>query len=247
MHSPTLENHEDATSPWSALTGVRSVKVAPFGRPVDAEVVVPGSKSVSNRALILAGMAEGTTRLTGVLRSDDTWWCIDALKRLGCAIEVSDDAVTIAGIGRRRPRPSGTLHVGSAGTVARFLPPFLAAGGAGEWRVTASKQMSKRPVAPLFKALQDGGGKIRFEGVEGGFPAVITGDSFAGGKLAMSGSVSSQFISGILLGAPQSRQGVSARRRRRHRPGRLCAHHHGRDGAFRRLGDRRRRDSPNSR
>ena len=68
--------------------------------------------------------------------------------------------------------------------------------------------MRKRPVAPLFEALRRGGGRIAFEGIEGGFPAAITGNSFIGGKLAMSGKVSSQFISGILLGAPQSRDGV---------------------------------------
>jgi 3-phosphoshikimate 1-carboxyvinyltransferase len=199
---------DDALTPWSALTDVHAVRVAPLGRSINAELVVPGSKSVSNRALILAGMSEGTTVLTGVLRSDDTYWCIDALKRLGASVGVSDTRVTIAGIGRRRPQTKGTVHVGSAGTIARFLPPFLAAGEAGEWRVTASKQMSKRPVAPLFDALTQGGGRIAFEGVAGGFPAVISGNSFAGGALTMSGAVSSQFISGILLGAPQSRLGV---------------------------------------
>lgn len=198
---------DDALTPWSALTGVAAVRIASLGRPVDATVVVPGSKSVSNRALILAGMAEGRTRLTGLLRSDDTYWCADALKRLGCGITFDGLDATIEGIGRRRPR-SGIVHVGSAGTVARFLPPFLAAGEAGRWTVTASRQMSKRPVAPLFEALRQGGAGIAFAGAEGCFPAIIDGGSFAGGPIAMSGKVSSQFISGLLLGAPQSRLGV---------------------------------------
>lgn len=198
---------DDALTPWSALTGVAAVRIAPLRRPVDATVVVPGSKSVSNRALILAGMATGRTRLTGLLRSDDTYWCADALRRLGCGVAFEGLDATIEGIGRRRPR-SGIVHVGSAGTVARFLPPFLAAGEAGRWTVTASRQMSKRPVAPLFEALRQGGATIAFAGAEGCFPAIIDGGSFAGGPIAMSGKVSSQFISGLLLGAPQSRLGV---------------------------------------
>lgn len=93
--------------------------------------------------------------------------------------------------------------------MARFLPPFLVAGDAGEWRVTASRQMSRRPVAPLFDALKEGGAEIAFEGGPGCFPARFRGGSFLGGDLAMSGKVSSQFISGLLLGAAQSRDGVN--------------------------------------
>ena len=183
----TAQEPDDALTPWSELTGVKSITIAPSRTPVTAEVTVPGSKSVSNRALILAGMAEGRTKLTGLLRSDDTWWCSDALRRLGATVEFDGFDATIDGIGRRRPEKEGIVHVGSAGTVARFLPPFLAAGEAGQWTVTASQQMRKRPVAPLFEALRRGGGRIAFEGIEGGFPAAITGNSFIGGKLAMSG------------------------------------------------------------
>jgi 3-phosphoshikimate 1-carboxyvinyltransferase len=198
---------DDALTPWSSLGDVAAIRVEPLGRPVQAELAVPGSKSLSNRALILAAMAEGTTRLTGLLRSDDTYWCADALRRLGAEIDFEGMDATITGIGRRRPR-QGILHVGSAGTVARFLPPCLVAGEAGEWRVTASRQMTRRPVAPLFDALRQGGGSIAFEGEAGCFPAVLRGDSFAGGALTMSGKVSSQFISGVLMGAAQSRNGV---------------------------------------
>lgn len=199
--------HEDSLTPWTSLVGVDAIRVAPLGRPVIAEMAIPGSKSVSNRALILAAMAEGTTELTGLLRSDDTYWCTDALGRLGADIALDGMRARVTGIGRRRPR-SGPLHVGSAGTLARFLPPFLAAGDAGSWRVTASRQMSKRPVAALFEALRAGGARIECPDVANCYPAVIAGDTFAGGRLAMSGKVSSQFISGVLLGAAQSRNGV---------------------------------------
>ncbi|HEX4186038.1 MAG TPA: hypothetical protein VHY78_09265, partial [Stellaceae bacterium] len=202
------ESFEDALTPWSTLSGVAAARVRPLGRAIEARLAVPGSKSLSNRALILAAMAEGTTNLSGLLLSDDTYWCADALRRLGVEIAVNGMAATVHGIGRRRPRPEGPIHVGSSGTLARFLPPFLAAGEVGQWRVTASRQMTRRPVAPLFEALRQGGAEIAFLGDPGCFPAVFAGGSFAGGRLSMSGRVSSQFISGMLLGAAQSRLGV---------------------------------------
>jgi 5-enolpyruvylshikimate-3-phosphate synthase len=127
-------------------------------------------------------MAEGTTNLSGLLLSDDTYWCADALRRLGAEIAVNGMAATVRGIARRRPRPEGPIHVGSSGTLARFLPPFLTAGEVGQWRVTASRQMTRRPVAPLFEALRLGGAEIAFFGDPGCFPAVFTGGSFAGGR-----------------------------------------------------------------
>ncbi len=197
----------DSGTPWSALDGVKAIRIAPASKPIVADIVVSGSKSLSNRALIIAGMAEGTTRLEGLLRSDDTWWCADALRRLGVGVEFDGAGARIAGIGRSRPK-SGELHVGSAGTIARFLPPMLAAGGKGKWKITASRQMSQRPVAALFDALRAGGAKIECLEKENCFPVIIHGSSFSGGQLAMSGAVSSQFISGILIGAAQTTNGV---------------------------------------
>ncbi len=202
-----IEDLPDSETPWTALKGVKSIKVAPASGPVMAELMVSGSKSVSNRALILAAMATGTSELTGLLRSDDTWWCADALKRLGAGVEFEGTSATIAGIGRTRPK-SGPLHVGSAGTIARFLPPMLTAGDPGTWKISASKQMSKRPVGALFDALRAGGARIEHPGEQNCFPAIVYGDSFAGGEISMSGAVSSQFISGVLMGGGQAKEGV---------------------------------------
>ncbi len=197
----------DAETPWTALKGVTSVVVEPHPEPLVAELAVSGSKSFSNRALILAAMAKGETQLTGLLRSDDTYWCADALRKLGAGVTLSGTSVSVAGMGRLRP-DSADLHVGSAGTLARFLPPFLAAGDPGTFRVTASKQMSTRPVGPLFDAMRAGGARIVSEGAHNCYPVTIHGGTFRGGPLTMSGSVSSQFISGILLGAAQTKEGV---------------------------------------
>jgi len=198
---------EDAETPWTALKGVGSVKISPLAGPVVGDIMVPGSKSFSNRALIIAAMAVGRTKLTGLLRSDDTYWCADVLRRLGADVDFKNITANINGIGRQRPK-SGVLHVGSAGTMARFLPCFLSAGEAGEWRVTASQQMSGRPVGPLFDALRKLGADITSLELENCYPVLITGNSFHGGRLAMAGNVSSQFISGILMGAAQAPQGL---------------------------------------
>ena len=207
-HRTDTEPALDADSPWTALKGVTSVVVSSAAGPVRAKVTVPGSKSISNRALILAAFAEGRSLLTGLLKSDDTWWCADALKRLGAAITFDGDTCTVDGIGRDRPVPEGRLHVGSAGTAARFLPGLLAAGAPGEWTVTSSKQMAKRPVGPLFDALRAGGAGISSLQNENCYPAVITGGSFRGGACEMAGNVSSQFISGLLMAGPQAPDGL---------------------------------------
>lgn len=197
----------DAESPWTALKGVKSMRVAAHADPLSGAIMVPGSKSVSNRALIIAAMAEGETELTGLLRSDDIYWCAHSLRELGAKVEFDDTTSRVVGIGRTRPA-AARLHVGSAGTVARFLPPFLCAGDAGEFTVTASKQMSSRPVGPLFDALRAGGAKIDCPELENCYPIVVTGGSFKGGELTMAGNLSSQFISGVLLGGAMSEQGL---------------------------------------
>ncbi len=201
------DDFEDSATPWTALRGVKAIRIAPAGGPVSGELAVSGSKSVSNRALIIAGMARGRSALDGLLRSDDTWWCADVLRRLGCGVEFDGTRAVIEGLGGGQPL-SGHLHVGSAGTISRFLPPVLAAGKPGQFRITASRQMSKRPVGPLFEALRAGGGRIDCLERENSYPAIVHGNSFRGGAITMSGAVSSQFISGILMGGGMAEKGL---------------------------------------
>lgn len=192
----------DGRSPWAGLQGVRFAEVRPAGGKITGTVTVPGSKSFTNRALILAGAAAGPSELTGLLRSDDSYWCIDALRRLGIAIEVEGTAARVSGCGARWPNPAAEVFIGAAGTIGRFLPGVLAAAPSGRYRITAGRQLMRRPVAPLIDALGELGAAISHDGDPGTFPMTISARGLAGGRLTMSGKVSSQFISGALIAAP---------------------------------------------
>src|SRR4051794_5048156 len=142
-----------------------SLQIVPPARPVQAQVAVPGSKSITNRALILAALARGTTVLEGALWSDDTQVMVEALGRLGFAVEVSPDpgepsnrTITVTGQGGTIPRPGPPqppleLFVGNAGTAARFLPALVCL-GRGTYRLHGVPRMHERLQAPLLDALR---------------------------------------------------------------------------------------------
>jgi 3-phosphoshikimate 1-carboxyvinyltransferase len=208
VNAATAEAEGSGLSPWSALVGVPHMNVAPHPGPITAEIALPGSKSYSNRALLCAAMAEGRSTLTGLLRSDDSYWCADSLRRLGAGVTVDGTTVTIDGLGRRRPHPEAHLYIGSAGTTARFLPGLLAAGGPGTFTLDASRQMRGRPMAPLLLALRQLGADIDCPGTADAPPLTIRGVSLLGGPVRMSGALSSQFISGVLMAGPMALNGV---------------------------------------
>ena len=196
-------------SPWSALVGVPHVDVAPAVGPVSATLALPGSKSYTNRALLCAAMAPGRSILRGILRSDDSYWCIESLRRMGAGMAVDGETVTVDGIGRARPVTDARLYIGSAGTAARFLPGLLAAGEGGRFVLDASRQMRGRPLAPLLEALRRLGAEIRGSDEHPDAPPlVIEGGTLTGGLVRMSGAVSSQFISGVLMAGPLARNGA---------------------------------------
>lgn len=207
--SATATADADGRSPWTGLQGVRFAEVRPVGRPVSGTVTVPGSKSFTNRALLLAAAAKGPSTLSGLLRSDDSYWCVDALKRLGVGVEVDGTTVRIEGCDGRWPAAEAELFIGSAGTIGRFLPGILAAAPGGKYRVRASRQLEKRPVAPLMEALAALGAKVTHHDQPGGYPMTIAASGLGGGRLSMSGKVSSQFISGILMAAPLASSAVT--------------------------------------
>jgi 3-phosphoshikimate 1-carboxyvinyltransferase len=205
MSSPDLR----ARSPWSKLNDVQTVKISPVqNQQINSDIRIPGSKSITNRALIMAGLAKGTSTLSGILKSDDSYWCIDTLNKLGIKTEIEDDIVTVHGCNSKWPNERAELYIGAAGTIARFLPGALAV-GEGEWVVEASKRMSERPVEPLIKALTELGAYIEYLKSEGYFPIRIKGRGLEGGQVSISGKISSQFISGLLLASPYAKKEVT--------------------------------------
>ncbi|WP_022794176.1 3-phosphoshikimate 1-carboxyvinyltransferase [Marinococcus halotolerans] len=201
-----------ARSPWASLTDVDKVHVSPVSPgSIQTSLTVPGSKSFTNRALIMAALAEGTSTLSGILKSDDSYWCLGALRALGVKSEVEGDTVTIHGCGGRWPEENAELYIGAAGTTARFLPGPLAAAGSGVYKVEASKRMSERPVEPLMEALETLGADVHYIDKKGFYPLEIHAGGLPGKEVTISGKLSSQFISGLLLTGAYTEEGLRIR------------------------------------
>jgi 3-phosphoshikimate 1-carboxyvinyltransferase len=180
-------------------------RVAPGSPRPRWEVRVPGSKSITNRALLLAAVADGRSLIHAPLIADDTLVMADALTVLGAGIERASgedgtETWTIVGLGGP-PRGDAELWCGMAGTVGRFLVPMLAAGD-GWFTVDAHPQLRRRPLGPVLEALQVQGARIEGDS----FPLSIITDGLAGGDVRVDGSVSSQFLSGLLMAAPFARE-----------------------------------------
>ncbi|WP_234410452.1 3-phosphoshikimate 1-carboxyvinyltransferase [Caldalkalibacillus mannanilyticus] len=181
----------------------------PATGPINGEIYVPGSKSYTNRALIIAALAKGTSKLKGILRSDDSYWCIDALKRLGIHIEVEGDSVIIQGCNGKWPSKEGELFIGAAGTIARFLPGALAVAKGGNWMVDGIPQLRERPLKPLIDALRELGGEIEYLTDNPGLPLRVHGTGLQGKKIQIPGNVSSQFLSGLLIASAYADEPVT--------------------------------------
>jgi 3-phosphoshikimate 1-carboxyvinyltransferase len=168
------------------------------GHPITVEV--PGSKSITNRALLLAALAEGESVLKGVLFSDDSRHFLQALMDLGFSIAVNEPQkiVRITGCGGSIPRHEGTINVGSAGTAARFLTAFLGL-SKGEYRMISSEQMKKRPMGELLVALEELGAQISYEEEVNHFPFVIGNQGVAKHEVTIDVDKSSQFLSALLI------------------------------------------------
>jgi 3-phosphoshikimate 1-carboxyvinyltransferase len=185
--------------------------IRPLDRPPDAVVRVPGSKSVTNRALVCAALAEGTSVLRDVLVADDTEAMIGVLDAIGVDVRLDRDhrTVTVVGCDGTLPAPGAEVEVDvrQSGTTARFVPPLLALGD-GAYRVTGHPQLLARPMGPTFDALRHLGVPVEELAGRGLFPATIRGGQVRGGVLALPGDVSSQFLSGLLLAAPYLPDGL---------------------------------------
>ncbi|NOU68621.1 3-phosphoshikimate 1-carboxyvinyltransferase [Paenibacillus sp. LMG 31461] len=197
MHQPDWE----ARSPWSTNKGESEVRISPPKSSVAGTIRVPGSKSLTNRALLIAALAEGKSTLRGILKSDDSYWCIEALTKLGVTVVIDGETAYVEGCGGNWPNSSGELYMGAAGTVARFLPAALAI-GRGKWTIKGSKRLSERPLAPLLSALSAQGASFNYLEAEHRLPYELDAAGLKGGTVKLPGSTSSQFISGVLLAAP---------------------------------------------
>lgn len=168
-------------------------------------VNVPGSKSITNRALLLAMLADGKSTLTGTLFSDDSRHFLKCLQDLGFSA-VADEAgktIVVEGLGGRLPKEEASLYVGSAGTAARFLSASLGI-LEGSFHMDASEQMRKRPMAPLLASLAELGCEISFEEREGYFPFTLKGHGFGKQNIRINIDASSQFLSALLIAAALS-------------------------------------------
>ena len=163
-------------------------------------VTVPGSKSITNRALLLAMLADGRSTLRGALFSDDSRHLLKCLQDLGFSAVADEEQKTIVveGLGGRLPKQEASLYVGSAGTAARFLSACLGV-SEGIFHMDASEQMRKRPMAPLLSSLEELGCEITFKEREGYFPFTLKGHGFGKQDISIDIGSSSQFLSALLI------------------------------------------------
>lgn len=177
--------------------------IDPLVEPPNARIDLPGSKSITNRALVVAGLADGESELAGVLFSEDTHVMMDSLQKMGVGIRqnLNGLSVSISGTGGSLQRPEETLWVHQSGTTARFCLPLAALCGQ-EVTIDGDEQIKNRPHEELCKALQSLGAQIEYLEAPNSFPLVVNGKDLQGGQISLNGGISSQFISALLLAAP---------------------------------------------
>jgi 3-phosphoshikimate 1-carboxyvinyltransferase len=179
--------------------------IPPFPAPIDAIVSVPGSKSLTNRALVVASLAEGKSRLSNVLHSDDTRYMMSHLRTLGVSLQATDDEVEIEGLGGNFRPVQAALFCGNAGTTVRFLTAFCAL-VPGAQVVTGDRRMQTRPIRDLVDALTALG--VGIECVNGCPPVTVRSGVLPGGRVQVQANLSSQYLSAILMVAPYAQQPI---------------------------------------
>jgi len=199
----------------NALSPALKVNPVPESQKEDISMNVPGSKSISNRALILASLGQGKCKLQGLLLSDDTQVMLDALKYLGITYTWEDngDSLVIEGSNGQLQIPNTEIYLGNAGTASRFLTSVCTLiNQAGSSTVlTGNARMQERPIGPLVEALNANGCDIQFLGKNKSLPISIAhkGNKLQGGKIQLAASVSSQYVSSILMSAPYAQTPVT--------------------------------------
>jgi len=173
----------------------------PRVKHVWGDVALPGSKSISNRVLLLAALAQGSTRIDGLLESDDTTVMLNALQQLGVQVtRHAADSVTVQGVSRFSVGPAD-LFMGNAGTAIRPLTAVLALMG-GHYRLSGVPRMHERPIGDLVEGLRDLGANLTYSGQDGYPPLQISPPGALSERVRVQGSVSSQFLTAVLMAAP---------------------------------------------
>ncbi|RUO81371.1 3-phosphoshikimate 1-carboxyvinyltransferase [Idiomarina tyrosinivorans] len=167
----------------------------------EGKVVLPGSKSIANRALLMAALCQRPVTLQNMLFSDDTARMMEALTALGVRLEKQQDSVVVHGNGGRWTQASATLDLGNAGTAMRPLLAVLSATAQQEYQLTGNPRMQQRPIADLVDCLEQGNAAISYQG-EAGFPPLTVKGGLQSGHFTIKGNVSSQYISAMLMALP---------------------------------------------
>lgn len=185
------------------------IRIQPAARPIDAAVQLPGSKSLTNRAFIIAALAGGVSRLHGIGLADDTRFMVEFLKGLDIDVTLDEPrrVATVHGCGGHIPAGEANLFCGNAGTVVRFGTAMCCL-GMGHYRIDGVERMRARPIRPLVDALHDLGAQIGYEISEGYPPVTIGAHGLRGGQATISAEQSSQFVSAVLMAAPYARNDV---------------------------------------
>ncbi len=180
--------------------------VRPLTAPPAVTIRVPGSKSITNRALVVAALANGESRLTGALLSDDTKVMVEGLQKVGIGVDQEENGTTIKiqGAGGRFPGREADLFVGNSGTTIRFLTAMLST-GVGRYRLDGTARMRERPIGDLLLALNRLGASARSEFGNNCPPVLLEASGLDGGYAEVRGDVSSQFLSGLLMALPIAR------------------------------------------
>ncbi len=188
---------------------IREIK--PLDKPLSARVKVPGSKSITQRAMICAALAEGKSRLSGALRSEDSDLLAEALRAVGVQVTAEEDSFSIVGVSGQPMLSGKEIFMGNNGTGTRFFTALAALGQGKPIVLTGTQRLCERPIEPLIEALTHWGARIKYLKKEGFLPLEIAGGGLSGGAVDLSVAKSSQFLSALLLVGPYTRSPAEIR------------------------------------
>lgn len=189
---------------------MKTLTIPGFTRSLDARVEIPGSKSITNRALLLAALANGPSVISNALFSEDTYWFSRCLALLGIPVETNEAKAEfkVEGKGGQIPALEANLFAGNSGTTARFISALLAL-GRGNYRLDGVARMRERPNGDLLQALAANGAKIEYELKPGSVPFRLAASGLKGGLIRLKAGTTSQGVTALLLVAPYALEGVS--------------------------------------